>query len=81
MFFAKFRKQPCFINRLPDEVLVEEIMLTLGIEDIIALRRVCVNPFHLWTFNILMVSAFTRLANFSTSSPTSPLFGRHFYAP
>jgi len=33
--------QSCFIIKLPDEVLVEEIMLMLGIEDVVTLRRVC----------------------------------------
>ena len=45
--FARFRKKSCVITRLPDEVLVEEIMLTLSIEDIIALRRVYVACYHL----------------------------------
>jgi hypothetical protein len=46
-FFARFRKKSCVITRLPDEVLVEEIMLSLSIEDVMALRRVCVHYCHL----------------------------------
>ena len=49
MIFPSIKKKfkLCVITRLPDEVLVEEIMLALSIEDIVALRRVWVYYCHL----------------------------------
>jgi hypothetical protein len=67
----------CFITRLPDEVLVDEIMLILSIEDVVALRRVCVD------FPSLLLAQFllsTRSTNFFTSLLISRLFGRQPYA-
>jgi hypothetical protein len=81
VFFAKFRKQACFITRLPDEVLVEQIMLMLSIEDVVALRRVCIDLSSCLVLLIfLTVRVVTRSTNFSISLPTNQSFGRLFYA-
>jgi hypothetical protein len=78
---ARFRKHKCFIIRLPDEVLVEEIMLELAIEDVMALRRVCVEFYLFLVLQRLTVCLIVRSASYSTSLPISQSFGRPFYAP
>jgi hypothetical protein len=50
---TKLQKKSCAIIRLPDDVLVENVMPTLSVEDILALRRVCTVPLDIWSESVI----------------------------